>query len=65
MVIFSHTGAICFMMLSLLGGIRRCSKTAPWITTSNCGITRFEIRGRRNFLLLADNDTSHLTEKTG
>jgi probable phosphoglycerate mutase len=64
-VIFSHTGAICFMTLSLLGAIRRSSKTAPWITTSNCGITRFEIRGRRNIRLLAVNDTSHLTEKTG
>lgn len=64
-VIYSHTGAICFMTLSLLGAIRRNTKTVPWITTSNCGITRFEIRGRRNIRLLAVNDTRHLTEITG
>ncbi len=64
-VIFSHTGAICFMTLSLLGAIRRDTRSTPWITTSNCGITRFEIRGRRNIRLLAVNDTRHLTETTG
>lgn len=64
-VIFSHTGAICFMTLSLLGAIRRDTRSTPWITTSNCGITRFEIQGRRNIRLLTVNDTRHLAETTG
>ncbi|MCA1608073.1 MAG: histidine phosphatase family protein [Acidobacteria bacterium] len=64
-VIFSHTGAICFLTLYLLGAIRRDTKQTPWIVTSNCGINRFEIRGRRNIRVLALNDTRHLTQITG
>ncbi|MER3630836.1 MAG: hypothetical protein C4325_00580 [Blastocatellia bacterium] len=53
------------MTLSLLGAIRRDTRSTPWITTSNCGITRFEIQGRRNIRLLTVNDTRHLAETTG
>jgi broad specificity phosphatase PhoE len=63
--IFSHTGAICFMTLHLMGAIRRDTKQTPWIVTSNCGINRFEIRGRRNIRVLALNDTRHLIDVTG
>lgn len=63
--IFSHTGAICFLTLHLMGAIRRDTRHAPWIVTSNCGINRFEVRGRRNIRVLAINDTRHLTEITG
>ena len=63
--IFSHTGAICFLTLHLMGAIRRDTKQTPWIVTSNCGINRFEIRGRRNIRVLALNDTRHLTQPTG
>jgi len=63
--IFSHTGAICFMTLHLMGAIRRDTKQTPWIVTSNCGINRFEIRGRRNIRVLALNDTRHLIDITG
>ncbi|HXF42725.1 MAG TPA: histidine phosphatase family protein [Pyrinomonadaceae bacterium] len=63
--IFSHTGAICFMTLHLIGAIRRDTKQTPWIVTSNCGINRFEIRSRRNIRILAINDTRHLSEPTG
>ena len=63
--IFSHTGAICFMTLHLMGAIRRDTKQTPWIVTSNCGINRFEIRGRNNVRILALNDTRHLTSVTG
>lgn len=63
--IFSHTGAICFMTLHLMGAIHRSTKQTPWIVTSNCGINRFEIRGRRNIRILALNDTRHLQEPTG
>jgi probable phosphoglycerate mutase len=63
--IFTHTGALCFMTLHLLGAIHRNTKQTPWIITSNCGINRFEIRGRRNIRVLALNDTRHLSQITG
>jgi len=63
--IFTHTGALCFMTLHLLGAIHRHTKQTPWIITSNCGINRFEIRGPRNIRVLALNDTRHLTQITG
>jgi len=64
-VIFSHTGAICFLTLYLLGAINRRTRTTPWLVTSNCGINRFEIRGRFNIRLMAMNDTRHLMKNTG
>lgn len=63
--IFTHTGALCFMTLHLLGAIHRNTKQTPWIITSNCGINRFEIRGPRNLRVLALNDTRHLAQITG
>lgn len=63
--VFSHTGAICFMTLHLMGAIRRDTRHTPWIVTSNCGISRFEIRGRNNVRVLALNDTRHLHQPTG
>ena len=63
--IFSHTGAICYLTLHLMGAIHRGTKTTPWIITSNCGINRFEFRGHRNVRVLALNDTRHLVKTTG
>lgn len=63
--IVSHTGAICYLTLFLLGAIHRNTNTTPWIITSNCGINRFEFRGPRNVRLLALNDTRHLVKATG
>jgi len=63
--IYSHTGAICFLTLHLLGAIHRDTKNPPWIITSNCGINRFEFRGPRNMRVLGLNDTRHLVEITG
>lgn len=63
--IFSHTGAICYITLYLMGAINRKTKQTPWLVTSNCGINRFEIRGWRNVRVLALNDTRHLMEITG
>ncbi len=64
-VIYSHTGAICFMTLQLLGAIHRKTYNPPWLVTSNCGINRFEFRGRNNIRLLTINDTRHLHQITG
>jgi 2,3-bisphosphoglycerate-dependent phosphoglycerate mutase len=63
--IYTHTGAICYMTLHLLGAIHRGTRNTPWLVTSNCGINRFEIRGRRNVRVLALNDTRHLVHITG
>lgn len=63
--IYSHTGAICYLTLYLLGAIHRGTKSTPWLITSNCGINRFEIRSRSNIRVLALNDTRHLTAATG
>ncbi len=63
--IFSHTGAICYLTLYLMGAINRKTKTTPWLVTSNCGINRFEIRSRHNIRVLALNDTRHLLDITG
>ncbi|MEO6655607.1 MAG: histidine phosphatase family protein [Pyrinomonadaceae bacterium] len=63
--IFSHTGAICFLTLHLLGAIHRGTKTTPWLITSNCGMNRFEFRGPKNVRVLALNDTRHLIQVTG
>lgn len=63
--IFSHTGAICYITLSLMGAINRNTKQTPWLITSNCGINRFEILGRNHIRVLAINDTRHLQKPTG
>jgi broad specificity phosphatase PhoE len=63
--VYSHTGAICFMTLHLMGAIRRDTKQTPWLVTSNCGINRFDVRGRNNVRVLAINDTRHLLDITG
>ncbi len=65
LAVFSHTGAICFLTLHLMGAIHRGTKTTPWIITSNCGINRFELRGPRNVRVIALNDTRHLVRVTG
>lgn len=63
--VFSHTGAICFLTLHLMGAIHRSTRQTPWIVTSNCGVNRFEVRGRSNIRVLALNDTHHLESITG
>lgn len=63
--VFAHTGTICFMTLYLLGAIHRRIRKTPWLITSNCGINRFEFRGRNNLRVLAINDTRHLIQVTG
>jgi probable phosphoglycerate mutase len=64
-VIFSHTGTICFLTLYILGAIHSETQQTPWLVTSNCGINRFEFRGRGNVRVLAINDTRHLSQISG
>ena len=58
--IFSHTGTICILALHLLGALDAPELKPVWITSSNCGITRFELRDDGFVRLLAVNDTRHL-----
>jgi broad specificity phosphatase PhoE len=64
-VIFSHTGTICFLTLYILGAIHSETTHTPWLVTSNCGINRFEFRGRNNLRVIAINDTRHLAQISG
>jgi broad specificity phosphatase PhoE len=63
--IFAHTGTICFLTLYLIGAIHPETTNTPWLITSNCGINRFEFRGRDNVRIVALNDTRHLMKITG
>src|SRR5687768_3886998 len=43
-VVFSHTGTICILALHLMGALDAPDLKPVWISSSNCGITRFELR---------------------
>ena len=58
--VFSHTGTICILALHLMGALDAPELKPVWISTSNCGITRFELRDDGFVRVLAINDTSHL-----
>jgi broad specificity phosphatase PhoE len=59
-VIFSHTGTICILTLHLMGALDAPELRPVWVATSNCGITRFELRSDGFVRVLATNDTRHL-----
>src|SRR5215210_1722230 len=59
--VFSHTGTICILTLHLMGALDAPELRPVWIATSNCGITRFELRDDSFVRVLAVNDTRHLT----
>jgi broad specificity phosphatase PhoE len=58
--VFSHTGTICILTLHLMGALDAPELKPVWITTANCGITRFELRSDGFVRVLAVNDTRHL-----
>ena len=58
--VFSHTGTICILSLHLMGALDAPELKPVWISTSNCGITRFELRPDGFVRVLTVNDTSHL-----
>jgi 2,3-bisphosphoglycerate-dependent phosphoglycerate mutase len=59
--LFTHTGTICILALHLMGALDAPELRPVWIATSNCGITRFELRTDGFVRVLALNDTRHLT----
>ena len=60
LVVFSHTGTICILALHLMGALDAPELKPVWVATSNCGITRFELRADGFVRVLAVNDTCHL-----
>ncbi|HET6863154.1 MAG TPA: histidine phosphatase family protein [Pyrinomonadaceae bacterium] len=59
-VIFSHTGTICILALHLMGALDAPALKPVWISSSNCGISRFELRDDGFVRVLSINDTRHL-----
>jgi broad specificity phosphatase PhoE len=59
-VIFSHTGTICILTLHLIGALDAPTLRPVWVATSNCGITRIELRSDGFVRVQAVNDTRHL-----
>ena len=60
--LFAHTGTICILILHLMGALDAPELKPVWISSANCGITRFELRDDGFVRVLAINDTRHLTE---
>jgi 2,3-bisphosphoglycerate-dependent phosphoglycerate mutase len=59
--LFSHTGTICILALHLMGALDAPHLKPVWLSSSNCGITRFELRSDGFVRVSALNDTRHLT----
>ena len=59
--VFSHTGTICILALHLMGALDAPELKPVWISSANCGITRFELRDDGFVRVLNVNDTSHLS----
>jgi len=60
--VFSHTGTICILALHLMGALDAPELKPVWISSGNCGITKFELRDDGFVRVLAVNDTSHLSK---
>lgn len=60
-VVFSHTGTICILVLHLLGALDAPDLKPVWLSSSNCGVTRFAIQRGGLTRLLNANDTRHLS----
>ena len=58
--VFSHTGTICILTLHLMGALDAPELKPVWVTTTNCGVTRIEVRTDGFVRVLAVNDTRHL-----
>ena len=59
--VFSHTGTICILALHLMGALDAPELRPVWITSANCGVTRFELLNDGLVRVLTVNDTRHLS----
>lgn len=60
--VFSHTGTICILALHLMGALDAPELKPVWISSANCGITKFELRDDGFVRVLVVNDTRHLAQ---
>jgi probable phosphoglycerate mutase len=60
LALFSHTGTICILALHLMGALDAPRLKPVWLSSSNCGITRFSIEHGGLIRIKALNDTRHL-----
>jgi probable phosphoglycerate mutase len=58
--VFSHTGTICILALHLIGALDSRELKPVWLSTSNCGVSRFDLRHDGFIRVIALNDTRHL-----
>jgi broad specificity phosphatase PhoE len=58
--VFSHTGTICILVLHLMGALDAPNLRPVWISSANCGVTRFEFQHGGLIRVLRVNDTRHL-----
>lgn len=58
--IFTHTGTICILALHIMGALDAPELKPVWIASSNCGISRFDLRADGFVRVAAINDTRHL-----
>jgi probable phosphoglycerate mutase len=61
-VVFSHTGTICILALHLIGALDAPELKPVWLSSANCGISRFDLRDDGFIRVIALNDTRHLSE---
>jgi probable phosphoglycerate mutase len=60
LALFSHTGTICILALHLMGALDAPNLKPVWLSSSNCGVTRFSIEHGGLIRIKALNDTRHL-----
>src|SRR5262249_8235804 len=60
-LVFSPTGTSVILALHLMGALDAPELKTVWISSANCGITRFELRNDGFVRVLAVNDTNHLS----
>jgi probable phosphoglycerate mutase len=60
LALYSHTGTICILALHLMGALDAPTLKPVWLSTSNCGVTRFSIEHGGLIRIKALNDTRHL-----
>jgi broad specificity phosphatase PhoE len=58
--VFSHTGTICILALHLMGALDAPALRPVWISSSNCGVSRFSLHADGFLRVLSINDTRHL-----
>ena len=60
LALFSHTGTICILALHLMGALDAPALKPVWLSSANCGVTRFSIEHGGLIRIKAVNDTRHL-----